>query len=200
MKKLVFEKCPSTGKSRPIFICSQEMIDKLKNLGYTTPTLITGYGMFYYACDRDPTDTESDIYTGYPDFLITWWNQTSGQIWWCNNNTTTPLQWQSTRIGMSRDYVMRVSPAFSTSYQPNIMLDTLVTAIVSLTSALLTSSEVNAQIDAGNGFLTRETAGLSGLVGTSIATLSFLVPAGASYQLIDVNSNATLVSLHELTC
>jgi hypothetical protein len=187
------------GFTKPRLIDRQHLIDA----GYTIPTLITGYGAFYYACDRDPTGTEPDIYTGYPDFLYSWWNQTSGQIWWCQNNTVSPLQWNSTQIGMQRNYSIRTSPAFNTSYTPNTMLDTLVVATVSLGVTLLLPSQINAEVDTGSGFVTVGYVALSGLtVSGDTRTMTFLVPANAAYKIVNVSGggNNSLISLLELTC
>ena len=61
----------------------------------TNPVLETNYWVGYYRCDRDPISTETDppIYTNLPNFLIPWWNQSTGDVFLCPNNTLNNMRW-----------------------------------------------------------------------------------------------------------
>lgn len=169
---------------------------KLK-VGYSTPVLTTGYGTWYYLCDRNPTSSEPDCYLDMPDFVYFWFNQTDGSYWRCNSNVTDAMKWQNDHNGIQRDFVETVSPAFNTVYQPSTTNDCLVSASLSLTSALLGASDVVAQVDAGlsNGYITRAEAGISGAVITLKNTLTFPVPKGANFKLVATNGTGASSSI-----
>lgn len=82
LKKLIDE---NKGKKRTFE--KKTRIVNGQPVEYSVPTLITGYGAFYYLCDRDPTSSEPDCYTDISDFLYCWQNQTSGELWWCQDNS-----------------------------------------------------------------------------------------------------------------
>ena len=189
-----FEKCLKTGKSRPIFVCSQEVHDKIRALGYSTPTLITDYGAFYYLCDRPPTASEPDCYTDISDFYYQWIDQTNEQVWNCLSNAADNMVWQNTQAGTVRDYSFISSPAFSTVYTPNLINDVFVSAIVSLTSTLLIPSQVSAVVN-GN---TIAVESLSGLGATDKRTFKFLVPIGQTFELTNDSGTASIISVATL--
>jgi hypothetical protein len=101
-------------------------------------------------------------------------------------------------LNTSRSYSLRSSPAFSTAYTPSVTNDTLVCAIVSVTSTVLTAGTVLFQVNSGSGFVTICEASITGLAATNIQTITCLVPANASYQLVNSSGTASIVSLNEL--
>jgi hypothetical protein len=157
----------------------------------------------YFFCDRDPTDTEPNVNAiPFPNnWLVGWFNQTTNNLFFCLDPTATTLVWERYVLGqlnMPRLYVPVASPAFSTPRSPSSGEDVTVSAIVTLTSTLLTPAEVDAQIDGGGGYVTIATQGMSGLAATNTVTLTFTVPAGSAYQLIS-SGTASLVGVWELT-
>jgi hypothetical protein len=169
---------------------------------------------FYYLCDRDPTNNEPDCYGGYDGLIYFWWNTTTLDLFICTNNMdNTNLSWekwttsnniltilaQTWGLNTSRGYVQRSSPAFSTSYTPSTTNDTQVIATVSLTSTLLATAQVNVQVNTGSGFVTIAENSLSGVAATTIRSVTFTVPANASYQLVSVSGTASITQVMELT-
>lgn len=174
------------------------------------PVLTTGYGAFYYLCDRDPTSTELDVldpansgigvYVNIPDFKYAWFNTTSNEIFWCTDNTFNAMIWKKaanninfdsllpssladSQINTSRSYSPRSTPAFNTDYAPSTTNDVFVLATVNIALAILQSSTVTAQVDTGSGFVTIASAARGSVVINDTFTLSFIVPKGATYKL-----------------
>lgn len=176
--------------------------------------VISPYPFIYFTCDRDPTATES-TYSGYPGLIYFWYNTTSTNVFCCTNSATAgALVWQEIampqnilamlntagwNIDTARSYVQRSSPTFSTSYSPSATNDTQVLATISLTSTILTSAQVNIQINPGSGFVTLCEESLSGLAATSIRSVNFTVPAGSSYQLVNSSGTASITQIMELS-
>lgn len=59
------------------------------------PTLEQGYWFGYWRDNRDPTATEAvpPMLVGYPDFLEIWFNQSSGDVFLCPDNTQNAMVW-----------------------------------------------------------------------------------------------------------
>jgi hypothetical protein len=182
-------------------------------LGVDDPVL-SPYPFIYFTCDRDPTPSES-TYSGYPGLIYFWYNTTSTNLFCCTDcSTAGALAWQEIvmpqnilgvlnnagwDINTARSYVQRSSPAFSTSYAPSVTNDTQVVVILSLTSTILTASQVNIQIDSGSGFVTTAEESLSGLEALSTRSVTFTVPADANYQLVNSSGTASIIQIMELT-
>lgn len=179
------------------------------------PVLVMTYGQtyIYYTCDRDPTNNEPLVYQGYGDMLIFWWNQTANTVWQCLNNTV-PMVWNKIvdnanilnvlsaagwKINTNRNYVQRSSPAFNTSYTPSTTNDTDVIAVVTLTSTLVTTAEVEIQVNSGAGFGIIAIESLSGLAATTIRSFPFAVPTNGSYKLISVSGTTSISQVMELS-
>jgi len=193
---------------------------------YTDPYLETGFNSFYYLCDRDPTATELDVldpankgvgvYVNIPNFIYAWYNQVSNEIFWCTDNTFERMVWNhlitdrnlsaqlnelSRNINITRNYSDQVSPDFDTVYTPNIDADTEVLAIVALSSTLLATVAVNAQVNTSGDFITRATEGIAGgvvEVEADTRTLKFRVPAGGSYKLTKTGT-ASIIAISYLS-
>ena len=97
-------------------------------------------------------------------------------------------------LNTSRSYSLRSSPAFSTYYTPSVTNDTLVCAIVSVTSTVLTAGTVLFQVNSE----TVGEASITGLAATNIQTITSLVPANAEYQLINSSGTASIISINEV--
>lgn len=196
-----FEKCQKTGKSRPVLVCSQEMSDKLNKLGYSIPTLITGYGAFYYLCDRAPTPSEPDCYSDISDFYYQWIDQNNLQVWSCLNNTLDAMVWQNIQAGTIRG-LQSVSLAFSTSRQPSLTNDIEVKVSFNFQSLLALSSGVDVEVSQDNStWITIDPILLGLAVGANQNQGStFTVPPGYYYRFVKVGSaTITVATLFELT-
>lgn len=182
----------------------------------SNPALVTDYGQtyIYYTCDRNPTSNEPLVFSGYSNMLIFWWNQTTNTVWQCVNNTANAMVWNEIadsasilsilssvgwKINTARSYSQRSSPSFNTSYTPSSTNDTQVVITVSLTSTVLTAAQVNVQVNSGASYVTIAEEGLSGLAATNIRSISLIVPANSSYQLVNSSGSASIVSIMELT-
>jgi hypothetical protein len=189
------------------------------------PVLMTGYGAFYYLCDRDPTSTELDVldpanagvgvYVNIPDFKYYWFNTISNEIFWCTDNSFNAMIWHkmadnlnidsilsssSWKLNSSRSYVERSTPAFNTNYTPSVTNDTFVLATVNIVLSILQSSTITAEIDTGSGFVTVATAANDAVAINNTSTLSFIVPAGATYKIVSAGTGTnTLNSIMELS-
>ncbi len=180
------------------------------------PTLETGYWFGYWRDTRDPTATEAvpPMLVNVPNFLEIWWNQSSGEVFFCPDNTQDAMVWQKnitdanlsdalTSIGLNintnRSYTTRSTPAFATNYTPSTTNDTFVVANISQTSVLLGSAAVNAVI----GGVTIANASLSGVAATQTNSLSFIVPANSTYQITQsatgVGASNSILSIRELS-
>lgn len=172
---------------------------KLK-VGSSTPVLTTGYGTWYYLCDRNPTSSEPDCYLDMPDFVYFWFNQTDGSYWRCNSNVTNDMKWQNDKNGIKRDGIVAISPAFNTAYQPSTTNDCLVTAIVSTASSLTGASDVIAQVDAGlgGGYLSWGECSASGVAVTIKHSLTFPVPVKGFFKLVTTNGLGATSSIIQI--
>lgn len=101
-------------------------------------------------------------------------------------------------VNTSRSYSQRTSPAFNTSYAPSSTNDTQVQVSISLTSTVLTAATVDIEVDSGSGFVTIAQLSLSGLAATATQLASFLVPAGASYKLVQSSGTSLITSIYEV--
>jgi len=156
----------------------------------------------YFLCDRDPTASEEKVSEiPFPsDWIVGWQNTVSGDFFRCLDLTEDALVWQRTVAGdvnKPRAYSAVSSPDFEDPRTPSATRDTFVSAIVSLSSTLITAAEVNAQIDSDSGYVTIATARLSGLVATAQHTLSFVVPANSTYQFTE-SGTAEIISILEM--
>jgi len=189
------------------------------------PVLMTGYGAFYYLCDRDPTSTELDVldpvnagvgvYVNIPDFKYYWFNTVSNEIFWCTDNSLNAMIWHrvandlnidsilsnsSWEINSSRSYSPRSTPAFDTNYTPSLTNDIFVLATVNIVLSVLQSSTITVEVDTGSGFVAISTAAPGGIAINDTRTLSFIVPKGATYKIVSAGTGTnTLNSIMELT-
>lgn len=177
------------------------------------PTFVTGYGQYYYLCDRDPTSSEPDCYLDISDFKYMWLNTTTGDFWWCSDNTTNAMVWQKLatssnidsvlslsgwNLNSPRSYTSRISPAFNTAYTPSSSNDCFVMVIVNVISTLVTPGTVLFEMDDTGSFLTRGEASVSGVASSEFKTISAMVPASKSYKLINSSGTASIISINEL--
>lgn len=177
------------------------------------PILETNYWVGYYRDTVDPTATESDppVYTGLPNFLEFWWNQSSGDVFMCPDNTLNAMRWdkiitsnnlssQLNSLGFSlpssQSYT-DVSLAFSTNRTPSTTKNTFVVVNVSQTSVLLGSATVNVLV----GGTQIASAGLSGVAATQINSISFMVAPTDVYQITQtvtgIGASNSIVSIKE---
>lgn len=178
------------------------------------PTFVTGFGQYYYICDRDPTASEPFCYLNLSNFKYMWFNTVSGNYFWCIDNTTNAMVWQkvvtsanlASMIGMSnwkintsRSYSLRSSPAFNTDYTPSATNDTLVVAIVNCTSTLVTPGTVLFQVNTGSGYVTIGEASVSGVVSSIFQTISAIVPVNSPYKLLNSSGTCTIVLINEIS-
>ena len=126
--------------------------------------------------------------------------------------TSTNLLSQLANLGWNtnipRDY-STVSLSFGSSRTPNVAHDTQVLAVVTMTNVLASSTDVQAQVDCGSGFVKRFEIGhsfnvLGILSGSSMdtQTLSFTAPANCAYKLVSTVSGGggnAIVSVNELS-
>lgn len=186
------------------------------------PVLTTGYGAFYYLCDRDPTSTELDVldpansgigvYVNIPDFKYAWFNTTSNEIFWCTDNTFNAMIWNKittdnnisamlNSLGFSaptsQSYTNVSSPAFSSSRTPHNTKNTFVIANISQTSVLLGNATVNAIVDS----VQVASSSIGGVAATQNNSLSFMVAPTDSYELTQsvsgLGSSNSIISIKE---
>lgn len=171
----------------------------------------------YFTDTRDPTSVENGVTSiGIPSgWLFYWWNTDtndifdflgtdgSGNLLWQKQLTLTNvlsnLDIAGWEINTSRSYSQRSSAAFATDYTPSLTNDTQVIASISLTSTLITASEVDVLVNTGVGNIVIAKESLGGLVATSDKSISFIVPAGASYRLSQVSGTSSIIQIMELT-
>lgn len=189
--------------------------------------VITNYGgaFIYYTCDRNPTNDEPLVYNNYLDLLLLWWNTTDSTLFWCLNNSSEEMDWQQIitsetaaevilnpenlgllktalgyQIDTPRSYSERSTPSFDTNYTPSATNDTFVIATVNIALSILQSSSVVAQVDIGSGFVTIATAASGSVAINNTSSLSFIVPAGATYKLLSSGTGTnTLNGIMELS-
>lgn len=110
-------------------------------------------------------------------------------------NTGTITVVGGMNAGVSRSYVSRSSPAFSTSYTPSTTNDTFVNAIFSYTNIATQTSTVSVSV---NGVTVLKFSSTD-IVAANQSSFSFMVPVGQSYQIINSGSGSqTLNTLYEL--
>lgn len=177
-----------------------------------------------YVCIRDPTADEPLLpYHDYP-WLPFWWqtanstdswatyttsdfwlcvdNAPAAMVWWrmvFDSNITSVLNSVGWEINTSRSYSARTSAAFGTSYTPSASNDTQVIASVKLSSTVLLASTVDIQVDTGSGFTTILELSVSGLAATMTQSATFIVPAGASYKLVQSVGGSSIIYINELS-
>ncbi len=190
------------------------------------PVLITGYGQFYYMCDRDPTATELDVldpvnagvgvYVNIPDFKYMWVNTTSKEVWWCTDNTFNAMVWHKlissinlpsalSALGISpavsRSRTQRTSPAFSSSYRPSTTNDIEVNLTLNFTALVSLNSQVNIQvsIDNSNWVTIYSVVRVLALATNFNDAFTFTVPVGSYYRIVQqTGTAASIVSIYEL--
>lgn len=204
-------------------------MNKILEKSNTTPSTDPQDGGFdtflSYVATRDPTISEPLLpYHNYPWLPFWWQNATStdsfstyitNSYWLCVDNTADVMIWwkmvfdanilavlstQGWQLNTARSYTPRSSPAFSAEYTPSATNDTYVTATLSLTSTLLVNATVELQVNSGSGYSTVDVAAVPNISATLPQCLKGIVPAGASYQLVQSSgSDSTIVSINELT-
>jgi hypothetical protein len=187
---------------------------KLKEILAMDDPVLSPYPFIYFTCDRDPLPTDT-TYSGYAGLIYFWYNTTSTNLFCCTDcSTAGALVWQEIampqnilsmlsgagwQINTSRNYVQRTSPAFSTPYIPSTTNDTQVIVVVTLTSTLLTTAEVNIQVNTGLGYTIVAESSVSGVAATNVYSMTFTVPANASYQVATVSGSTSITQIMELT-
>lgn len=165
-------------------------------------TMILGQGGILYVGDRmiDTDTSERYRITGLGTFDVD--TQTYTGVTYIKEvtdaNLLSELGEKGWNINTNRSYSQRTSPAFDTSYTPSITNDTNVNVSVSLTSTILLDGTVGIEVDTGSGFTTISQISLSGLAATMIQSASFLVPAGASYKLVQASGTSSIISIYEI--
>lgn len=143
-----------------------------------------------WTCDRDPTSTEPND-TGILQYGNLWRNSTNNNLWFCldsgdyNNND---LVWGFLDKIVPNvpdiSYSVRSSPSFGTSYSPSATNNVFVLATVNIQTTILQTGTINVQVDSGSGFSTISTIEKNSVLSNDTHTLSFIVPAGSTYQII----------------
>jgi len=169
----------------------------------------------YFMCDRDPTASEPNVSSiPFPsDWLIGWWNQTDNTYWLCfdltadslvcheiadSGNFESLLSNMGWKINTNRNY-SSVSLSFNTNRMPSATNDVFVNAVVNIQLSALQSSTIEAQVDTGSGFSAVASLANASIATNNTATLSFIVPVGASYKLVSSGTGTTsIVSINEL--
>lgn len=183
------------------------ILENGESVEYSIPVLITGYGAFYYLCDRDPTSSEPACYTDIPDFLYYWQNQTSGEVWWCQDNTSDAMVFAKTITNLNLpEYLPSKAGAYlfptrvlNTVYTPSMVSDTQINVSVDQGN-LLAASIIDCQVNDGSGYNTVaiiKTPILS--AGAASKNASFIVAKGKSYKLLTAGGTNTLTLVSEIT-
>lgn len=169
-----------------------------------------------FDADRDPTSTEPVIAALLPDgWFVTWENTVSTDTYDCKAciqgsmlwekriystnlvSTLASLGWQ---VNTARNY-STITLDLNASRTPSATNDILVVANISHSNISITTTEVDGQIDTGNGagFTTISSTQMAGPLPTIVIPITFLVPAGASYQLVSSgNGIVTILSINEI--
>jgi len=158
--------------------------------------------------DHDPTSSEPWD-DGIIQYGCQWRNSINNRIWFCTAapNTSygdpavnTQLVWKFLKtledsVPASKTLHSVSSPAFNSPRTPNVNADVHVNALVGISVTVLQTSVITAQVDTGSGYITVGQWGVGGLaLSNATNTLSFLVPAGATYRLMASGTGTTSVS------
>lgn len=193
--------------------------------------------LFFYS-DRSPTSDEPDVdaqgfYTD-PDWLFSWWNQTTDDVFFCVNDTSKNLVWKrillsdvdangvgaplsisnggtsstdaaSARVALGfslnseRNYKNSSLINFGDVVKPNPNQDILVVASIQMKNATETSSQITANIETESDKIAVSTISMEGINGVQTQSMTFIVPAGASYNLQqNGNGENAIISVYEL--
>lgn len=157
---------------------------------------------WWWELNSDPT-TNVDTDNGYIGYANLWRNTDTNNVFICTDAgdfQNNGLEWMYVFNiqSLPSTYSLRSSPAFNTSYLPSLTNNTMVSAVVSLSSTILLEGTVQFQIDTGSGFNTIGQSSISGIVATNIQTINCLVPAGANYKLVNSSGTASIISLNEI--
>jgi hypothetical protein len=199
--------------SKPKIISRENLIDQLKKAGYEDPTLIVGYGAYYYCCDRAPTSSEPDCYTDIPDFLEIWWDQANGKFYLCSDNTEDAMVWnwittnlnladQVNSLGIpvptARSRSNRSSPAFGTSYQPSLTNDIELNLSINFNALLAFSAELHLKVSTDNtnwDVVAPFKKALSLGANENWAPGGVTIPKGCYYKIDIVSGNPSYMSI-----
>lgn len=158
--------------------------------------------------DHDPTSNEPWD-QGIIQYGCLWRNYNNNTIWFCtaapnvtygDPTVNTQLQWRylsglKSSAPSTKTLHSVSSPAFNSPRTPNANADVHVNAIVGISITILQTSLITAQVDTGSGYVTVGQWGLGALaLSGATNTLSFLVPAGATYRLMASGTGTTSVS------
>jgi len=158
--------------------------------------------------DHDPSSNEPWD-QGIIQYGVFWRNSNNNTIWFCTNapniiygdpSINTELEWKylatlNTSAPTAKSIHAVSSPSFSSSRTPSENLDVHVNALVGISITALQTSLISAQVDTGDGYVTVAEWGIGLLSLSDLSnTLSFLVPAGASYKLIASGTGTTSIS------
>lgn len=178
------------------------------------PELSGNTSLYLFDSARDPTATEPNVAAiGIPtDWLFDWYNHTTGNVYNYKGGTSGSYIWDliitdknlnsalanaGWALNTSRDY-SPITLAFGTSRTPNLNNDVEVIANISQSSILITAATVSVQVNTSGTWVVLGTPSLSGLAGSQINMITFIVPKGASYRFVLTSGTNAILNINEL--
>lgn len=159
--------------------------------GAPQSTLVVNFGGIVYQYDIVIDTVNNNTY------LIT----TLGQYDGISTYTGCVLSLQATSLNGYVPYSSwtqaSVNLAFGTSRTPSKTNNTTVAVSISQSSLLATASVAKAQVSIGGVFTDFAFCSLSGLVTTQTNSMTFDVPQGIAYKLVNVSGNNSIISVLE---
>lgn len=150
--------------------------------------------VFSWYGDHDPGSsetTQSGTISQYDNYT----NINTGKTWINIDPTVDAMVWgASGNVVYSGSRSVNVSsPAFNSVRTPNASAATWVTASINSITTALNSNTIKAQVNTndGNGYIDEATYIQSSLIDNRTIPMSFFVPSGASYKIIDTGSTGT---------
>lgn len=152
--------------------------------------------------DHKPTANEPWD-QGYVQKGTFWLDNTTNNVWWCSDsgdNSNNNLQWKYAftfydDLPAAKTLHSVSSPAFNSPRVPSATKDVHVNALVGISITVLQTSSISAQVDTGSGYVTVANWGIGAVSLSGLTnTLSFFVPAGATYRLIASGNGTTSIS------
>jgi hypothetical protein len=166
-------------------------------------------------CTREPVSDETGQLMPNTDYVQgnIFWVQFGDRFWCCvDSNDVAALKFvEVSAIGLApdgwsinseRSYSTRSTPEFDTSYTPSSINDTHVIAIVKSSLSVLENTQIDFQIDFGDGFVVIAT--IANDIGLAVpghtGSFSVIVPANKSYKIIESGTGTnTLIGIKELS-
>jgi hypothetical protein len=161
------------------------------------------YDWYSGGLTADHNPGASEPWDGIIQYGIFWRNYVNNTLWFCTsapNSDNTDLEWMywATLSGAppaNKTIHSVSSPAFNSPRIPSVSKDSHVNALVGISITVLQSSLITAQVDTGSGYVTIAQWGLGALALSGASnTLSFFVPAGATYRLMASGTGVTSIS------